>query len=357
MRRGLGAHPRQFDVPEGFPPDVLAAAQRGRRSPPGDRARRPHRRPVRDARPGVVDRPRSGVLRSRRAGERPGAALRDRRRRPVRRRPAIRSTARRGGVAPRCTCPTAAPALYPPVLVRGRGQPAARRPTPGRGVRRPPRRRRHAHARRRRAGDHPQPGEARLHDGHDRRPPAAARASSPGGCGGRRALAARAASSHPSRRSRSADDGVPRRVPAPPLVGGVELGAVARHQPRGGRRAARRRHGAVPRDGRTRRASGPPAAPHGAGARCAVAPDDVARRAGADARRAATRSTAAFMLAIRRAGGGASYVPFAAGVGAVALGDGRHVRPRHRAAAPARRPLRDRRRAGGRQRTAGARPR
>ena len=63
-------------------------------------------------------------------------------------------------------------------------------------------------------------------------------------------------------------------------------------------------------------------------------------------------AAAAFLLAVRRAGGGASYEPFAPGVDAVARGDGRDVRPRHGAAAPARRPLRRRGGAGRRQRPA-----
>ena len=60
------------------------------------------------------------------------------------------------------------------------------------------------------------------------------------------------------------------------------------------------------------------------------------------------------MLAIRRAGQGATYAPFRR-ASAVAFGDGRDLCPCHRAAAPARRPLVVRAALRGRQRPAGAR--
>ena len=66
---------------------------------------RPHRPAVRDHRPAGVDGPRPGAApRARRRRLR--RALRDRRRRGVRRRPATRSTSRRTGAARRCTAPT-----------------------------------------------------------------------------------------------------------------------------------------------------------------------------------------------------------------------------------------------------------
>ena len=52
---------------------------------------------------------------------------------------------------------------------------------------------------------------------------------------------------------------------------------------------------------------------------------------------------AAFLLAVRRSGGAASYQPYIDAASTVALGDRRDLRPRHGAAAPPRRPLRHRR--------------
>ena len=120
---------RQFKVPDRV--SCRGAARlpttAAKRAP--TRARRPHRSAVRHARPGGVDRSRSG-LPHRDGRRRRAVALRDRRRRLVRRR---RRSARRRGVATRRH---AVPARRQgrPVSARacrGCGQPAARWSTPG----------------------------------------------------------------------------------------------------------------------------------------------------------------------------------------------------------------------------------
>ena len=106
-----------------------------------------------------------------------------------------------------------------------------------------------------------------------------------------------------------------------------------------------------------RRAGDPPAAPHRARRSAWSGRPPSAWPTWSERSTPRDPKHAAFMLAIRRAGGGATYVALRARGRSVALGDGCHVRARDRAAAPSGRPLRDRRSARRRARPSGARPR
>ena len=233
------------------------------RRPPGvarTRARRPHRRSVRHARPGDVDRSRPGV-RDRPRRRRPRAALRDRRRRVLR--PARRPGRRRGVAARRHRVPARASGrrLYPPALSEGAASllPDGPRPAVVFTVRVGP------------------DGDARL-DGVERAVvhSRAKLAYEPVA----RTTCRTASPSSPAASSSPRSAGTPPRVEFPDqelerVDGGWELrfrprlrergserGDVAGHQPGRRRCAPRRRHRAVPGDARARRAGDPPAAPH-----------------------------------------------------------------------------------------------
>ena len=307
--------------------------------------------------PAELDRPRPG-LRHRARRRRHRAALRHRRRRvlrPARRR---RSTTRRGSAASPCTCPTSGPACTRP---RCRRAPPACCPT---GPARPwcspcaSTADGDVAARRRRAGGRAQPGQAGL---RHRREPTTCRPSFA-------ELARRIAAAEERR-------GAPRvEFPEQELerVDG-HWAAALRSSPARARTTTprmslatnlavadalpRRRHRAVPGDGRARRARAVERLRHTARA---FGLDWPAAQSLADFQRSLPTTdprAAAFLIAVRRAGGGARYEPYTPGRDAVARGDGRDVRPRHRPAAPPRRPLRRRGGAGRRQRATRARRR
>ena len=155
---------------------------------------RPHRHPVRHARPAELDRPRPGV-RDRAIGKRPHPALRHRRHRLVRRR---WRPGRCRGMGPRRDHLHARRQDQPLSgnAVRGRGQPPPRWRQAGDPVRGARGKRRCGQSRRRRAGDRPQPRQARLCDGSARgfaRRVRRALAADCGGGGCARGLARRSA--------------------------------------------------------------------------------------------------------------------------------------------------------------------
>ena len=225
----------------------------------------------------------------------------------VRRRPATRSTPRRGAAASTVYLPDGRAGLYPPVLSEGAASLLPDGPRPAvvftvrvdadgavalDGVER--------------AID-PQPGQARLRHGRSR-------ATCPTGSPSWRAA------SLPPRSARGADrvefpeqeldraDGGVRRCASGRgwPVEDAERGAVAGDQPGRRRRAARRRHRPVPGDGRADERAVGAAAPHGARVRARLA--GRRRRSPSSSARcdATTRAAAAFLLAVRRAGGGAA---------------------------------------------------
>ena len=254
--------------------------------------------------------------------------------------------ARRRGVAARrhgLPARRAGPAV-PAGAVGGRRQPAARRAAPGRRVHRARRPRRRRRARRRRAGARPQPGQARLRHrpAEPTCPPGSP--SWPGASPPPRSAAARRASSSPSRSSTDGRRPLGAALRPPARERGRNAGHVAGHEPGRRRRAARRRHRAVPGDGRP---------DEGAVRRLRHTAARVRARLAGRRSRSPTSSgrcrrddprAAAFLIAVRRAGGGATLRAVPPRRDAVALGDGRDLRPRHRAAAPAGRPLRRSRR-------------
>ena len=129
LGRGLAAIRRQYQVPDTFPPEVLAAAAKPRGGARSERPCRPDRRALRHARSRFVDRPRPGV-RDRAERQRPAAPLCDRRRRLVRRR---WRADRRRGMAARDDALSARRQGGPlsAGAERRRGEPAARRAAPG----------------------------------------------------------------------------------------------------------------------------------------------------------------------------------------------------------------------------------
>ena len=143
-------------------------------------------------------------------------------------------------------------------------------------------------------------------------------------------------------------------LPAAQRERGPERRAVTRHEPRRRRRAPRRRHGTVPGDAGARRAGDPPPAPQRHGVRVDVA-GAISRSA--DFARTLRREDprhAAFLLAVRKASGGASYAAHRDGATPWHAAVARDVRPCHRPDAPPRRPLRHRGGPRRRQRPAGA---
>ena len=347
----------QFGVPAGFPPEVALAAIEA--VPPRARDRStstaPTGRSSRSTRRRSTDLDQAFAIE--RAGDdivlhyaiadvgffvRPGDAAR---RRGV--------AARRHGLPAR-----RAGAAVPGRAVGGRRQPAARRAPPGRGVHRARR------PRRRRRGSTAPSGRvvrsrAKLaYDTRRRRRPAGRTSPSwPGASRPPRSGAGAPRVEFPEQELDRASTAAGSCASRPGCASEEHnAGDVAGHQPGRRRRAARRRHRAVPGDARARRAapSGGSATRRGrsasTGRRRSRSPSSSARcrrrpaRRGVPARRAAGQRRRQ-LRAVR------------AGRDAVARGDGGDVRPRHRAAAPPGRSLRHRGGARRRQRPTRARRR
>ena len=306
--------------------------------------------------PATVDRPRPGV-RHRAGGRRPRPALRHRRRRLLRRPRRARSTTRRGGAASPSTCPTSESPLYPAALSEGGGEPAARRASPGRRVHRARRPRRRCRASTASSGRWSTAGPSWPTR-------TSTTATLPPGF-------AELAAAHRRAEERR---GAPRVEFPEQELERVDGGWALRFEPR---LESEDRNAAMSLATNLAVAEALLAAGTGLFRVMADAPtsapcDGCATRRGrsgstgrtssrsptSSARcRATTRAAAAFLIAVRRAGGGASLRSRSRRRRqAVARGDGGDVRPRHRAAAPARRPLRRRGGARRRQRRGRARP-
>ena len=312
LARGLASIRSQFQIPATFP---AGGARRGGgrgEARPG-RACGSHRAAVRDPRPGLVDRSRPG--------------LRDRARAAsdlllhyaiadvawfVDDGDAIDAEAWRRGTTQ--YLPDGKAGLYPPVLSEGAASllPDGPRPAVVFTVRVAAGRR--SPARRGGAGDHPEPGQARLRQGRERRSAARLRragAPDPGRRG--EARARRGSIRRPRSSSPSADGRYRAALPAAARIGDSQRRAVAGDEPRRRRPAPGPPDRAVPGHGRAGRPGGAAASPHGEGPR----PRNGRPRASlAELERSldpADPRQATFMLAIQRAGQGASYVPFRAG--------------------------------------------
>ena len=186
-------------------------------------------------------------------------------------------------------------------------EPAARRTSAGGRVRRAHRDRRRGRARRRRAGRDPQSGQAGLRRPCARTSCRTASPSSRSASSAAEAAAGRAAGRVPragggARRRRD----VAARHPTPPGERGPQRRDVAGHQPGRRRRAARRRHRPVPGDAGADRAGDRPPPAHGAGLRPVVAGRARPRSSSSARLPVDDRRTDAFLLAVRRASGGAS---------------------------------------------------
>ncbi len=193
-------------MPDGFPADGAGGGRRGRRPRARAGARRPHRRRVRHARPGhgrptSTRRSPSSATAATSCCTTPsptsaGSSPR-----------ATRSTSRRGARGVTVYLPDGKAPLYPPALSEGAASllPDGPRPAVVFVVRIGDRRR--GHARRRRAGRDPQPGQARLRRRDATTSCRTASPSCPAASWPPRTAAARRVSSSPSRRSSSTPTG------------------------------------------------------------------------------------------------------------------------------------------------------
>ena len=334
----------------------------------GDR-RPPRRRPVgpstidRTDRPFVtldpatLDRPRPGVRDRAGSRRRHRAALRHRRRRVVRRARRRRSTTRPGSAASRSTCPTSRPALYPAALSEGAASLLPDVDRPAVVFTRAGRRRRRRHGSTASSGRLVRSRAKLAYDTVARRRPArrvrrAGREDRRGRAAARRPAGRVPRAGARARRRRALDAALRPRLESEDQNAAMSLA----DQPGGRRRAARRRHRPVPGDGRrstTGRSNACGTRRRRSGSTWPA--DQSLADFRALARPRPTRAATAFLVAVRRAGGGASYEPLTDGAEAttaVALGDGGDLRPGHGAAAPAGRPLRDRGGVGRRRRAA-----